>query len=68
MVERHDANGDGQIDLEEMTARDQGDRLDRLFDHVDGNGDGVITQAEAEQARGGWAMGRWGRGHGRGHR
>jgi len=54
-IEKLDTDGDGQISLEEMQARDS--RMDRMFEKLDADSDGSITKAEAEAAK---AM----RGHG----
>mgnify|MGYP001823488639 FL=1 len=43
MIERHDENGDGILQLEEMPRRG-GDRAERMFEHIDADGDGVISQ------------------------
>ena len=42
MIERHDANGDGELSVEEMKSHHGGKR----FDKIDSNGDGVISAEE----------------------
>lgn len=42
MIERHDANGDGELTMAEMRARHDGDRFARM----DENGDGSISRDE----------------------
>jgi len=61
MLERHDANDDGSLSLEEMTQGDGENRMDRMFEHLDADEDGVITKAELDEMKG---M----RGNGRGHK
>ncbi|RUX24288.1 signal transduction protein [Mesorhizobium sp. M7A.F.Ca.US.011.01.1.1] len=46
ILQRIDANGDGAITKDEMTAARQ-----RLFKRLDRNGDGVIDEKEIESAR-----------------
>lgn len=60
-IERHDTNGDGMLSLEEATAIAGGDRAERMFEHLDADGDGTITQAEAEAAKGKRGHGRYGK-------
>ncbi len=43
MFDRADANGDGKVTLEEMTAA-----RGEMFSRIDTNGDGLITEAELE--------------------
>ena len=45
MIERMDANGDGQLSAEEMA---QGPRAPTMFERADTDGDGAISKAEAE--------------------
>lgn len=47
MLERHDANGDGALTLEELTS---GDRGTRMLSRLDSDGDGQVTQEEFESA------------------
>ncbi len=47
MIARYDQNGDGGLSLEEMPQPRGGD----MFERLDADGDGVITEAEAEAAR-----------------
>lgn len=42
MIERHDANGDGMLSMDEMRA----DRQGRMFERLDTDGDGVISKTE----------------------
>lgn len=60
MIERMDENGDGTLSLEEMAAMPEA----RMFDRLDADEDGVITQAEVEDMRGQRDGRRIGRGHG----
>jgi len=63
-IEMHDANGDGMLSLEEVTAAAGDGRANKMFEHLDTDGDGTITKAEAEAAK---PMRRGGRGwHGNG--
>lgn len=48
MIERFDANADGQISAAEMAA---GPQPVAMFDRIDTDSDGAITQAEADAAR-----------------
>ena len=64
MIERLDENGDGALQLEEMPAR-EGDRAERMFDRVDADEDGVISEEEfdsVKERRGGRDGGRRGDG------
>ena len=63
MIERHDDNGDGILQLDEMPRRGE-DRADRMFDHVDANRDGQISAEEFEAAKERMGDRRGGRGHG----
>ena len=47
MIEFRDADGDGALSLAEMG----GDSGERMFGHLDANGDGVISAEEFEQAQ-----------------
>lgn len=49
MIERHDANGDGVLQFDEMPRR-SGDRPGRMFEHADADGNGVLSQEEFETA------------------
>jgi hypothetical protein len=65
MMEMRDANGDGQLGVEELA---MGPGPERMFEHVDANADGAVTREEFDAARD--AMGqrmRDRRGHRRGH-
>jgi len=42
MIERHDADGDGKLSMEEMRA----DRQHGMFERFDADGDGVISREE----------------------
>ena len=62
MIERRDTNGDGMLSLEEMTAQaGRGGGMDRMFDMLDADDDGIITKAEAEMAGDKRGHGRWGK-------
>lgn len=50
MIARLDANEDGVLQIEEMQARG-GDRMGRMFDRIDADDDGEISQAEFEKAK-----------------
>lgn len=55
MIERLDANDDGQLQQDELLARG-GDRAGRMFERVDTDDDGAISQEEfdaAQERRGG---------------
>lgn len=48
---RMDENGDGAVTLEEMRAaarKRRADRIGKIFERADGNGDGVLQRAEFE--------------------
>ncbi len=47
-IERHDTNGDGMLSLQEATAVIHPDRMERLFERLDADGDGSITKAEMD--------------------
>lgn len=49
MLDRLDANDDGQLTLAELSAREG---RGRMFERFDANDDGAISQAEFEEARG----------------
>jgi hypothetical protein len=70
MIERFDANGDGLLQADEMPMPRGNMPFERMFEHVDTDGDGQITEAEfdaAAEKRGG-RMGHGGKGgHGHGH-
>ena len=51
MIERHDDNGDGVLQIDEMPRRSVGDRAARMFERVDADGDGVLSQEEFETAK-----------------
>ena len=59
-IEKADTNGDGVLNLEEAVAAGS-DRIERLFDRLDDDEDGVITQAELEDAKGRFGRGRHGK-------
>ena len=48
MIERMDANGDGQLSPQELTERRN---AGRIFDRMDADDSGTITQAEFDAAR-----------------
>lgn len=50
MMDRLDANKDGQLTAEEMSQGRRGGGLERMFDRVDTNEDGAITKAEFDAA------------------
>ncbi len=50
MIERHDENGDGMLQLDEMPRRGE-DRADRMFDRIDADDDGLISAEEFEAAK-----------------
>ena len=50
MIERHDANDDGALSMDEMPG--QNGRGAQMFDKVDADGDGAITKEEMADARG----------------
>ena len=62
MIERHDENGDGVLQIDEMPR--PGDRADRMFDRVDADEDGLISEAEFEAAKDRMGERRGGRDHG----
>lgn len=47
MFSKRDANGDGQLTLDEMTAG----RAGKMFERADADGDGQISKAEFDAAR-----------------
>jgi len=47
MIERHDANADGKLSMDEMRAERQG----RMFKRVDTDGDGAISAGEFARMR-----------------
>jgi Ca2+-binding EF-hand superfamily protein len=53
MIERHDANEDGVLQMDEMPRRGggDGDRAERMFERVDADGDGVLSQEEFDTAK-----------------
>jgi Ca2+-binding EF-hand superfamily protein len=50
MIERHDENGDGVLQMDEMPRRG-GDRGERMFQRADANSDGGLSQEEFEAAK-----------------
>ena len=48
MIERMDANGDGQLSQDELRERRN---AGRMFDRIDSDDSGTITQAEFDAAR-----------------
>ena len=50
LIERHDANEDGVLQMDEMPSRGS-DRAGRMFERVDADGDGVLSQEEFETAK-----------------
>lgn len=60
MIERHDADGDGQLGPQEM----QGHRSGTMMDRIDADGDGAVSRAEFDD----WHSARADRHHGmKGH-
>ena len=51
MIERHDDNGDGLLQIDEMPRRGGGDRAEQMFERVDADSDGAISQDEFEAAK-----------------
>jgi Ca2+-binding EF-hand superfamily protein len=51
MIERHDENGDGVLQMDEMPRRGGGDRAERMFERADADGDGALSQEEFETAK-----------------
>lgn len=52
MIERLDANEDGELSAEEMAdGRKRGRDLGRMFERIDADDSGTITQAEFDEAR-----------------
>lgn len=53
MIERFDENGDGKLQADEMPEPGKGRRnpAERLFKHMDADGDGVVTEEEFEAAK-----------------
>lgn len=52
MIERADTDGDGMLSMAEMEGARQGPPLDRLFERLDANKDGVITEEEVAELAG----------------
>lgn len=50
MIERHDENGDGLLQQDELPTRGQ-DRAERMFERADANDDGTISEEEFEVAK-----------------
>ena len=46
-AKRHDKDGDGRVSIDEMAERGEG-----MFDRMDANDDGMVTQEEMRQGRG----------------
>lgn len=61
MIERRDADGDGQISLAELAG--DGDRADKFFSRLDADDDGAISSEELDalQERFGHGKPRWGK-------
>lgn len=51
MLDRLDANEDGELSQEEMQAARGGDRAERMFERADANDDGTISQEEFDSAK-----------------
>ena len=51
MMERHDANDDGKLSVEEMQAQHGG----RMFERADSDGDGAISREEFDAMKQHWA-------------
>lgn len=53
MMERLDANEDGELSQEELAAarEGRGDRAERMFERADEDGDGLISEEEFEAAK-----------------
>ncbi len=47
MIERHDENGDGLLQQDELPTRGRG-RAERMFERADANDDGTISEEEFE--------------------
>ena len=51
MIERMDENGDGALQADEMKPRGGGRNMDRMFDHMDADEDGVLSAEEFAAAQ-----------------
>lgn len=47
MIERADENGDGKLGFDEVNSP----RMSKMFEHIDADGNGEITQEEWEAAK-----------------
>ncbi len=52
-IERHDANDDGLLSLEEAIAAVMPERFERMFERLDADSDGMITKSELEDGNNG---------------
>ncbi len=52
MIEKHDADKDGALTMDEIKTGKREARMEKMFDRVDADNDGFITQEEMENMRG----------------